>query len=56
MSLKTVLLIGIQMIQDLENLHNHKYIHRDIKPENFVIGTDGNHHNVYLIDFGLSKK
>lgn len=37
-------------------LHKEKYVHRDIKPENFVIGTDGNHHTVYLIDFGLSKK
>lgn len=32
------------------------YIHRDIKPENFVIGTEGDHHTVYLLDFGLSKK
>lgn len=32
------------------------YVHRDIKPENFVVGNEGNHHIVYLIDFGLSKK
>ena len=49
-------MMGVQMINSLENLHTHNYIHRDIKPENFVIGNEGNHHNVYLIDFGLSKK
>ena len=31
-------------------------MHRDIKPDNFVIGNDGSHHTVYLIDFGLSKR
>lgn len=56
LSLKTVLLAGIQMVNDLQSLHHEKYVHRDIKPENFVIGTDGNHHTVFLIDFGLSKK
>lgn len=37
-------------------MHKKGYVHRDIKPENFVIGTEGNHHCVYLIDFGLSKQ
>jgi casein kinase I homolog HRR25 len=44
------------MIHSLEVLHKHNYVHRDIKPENFVVGNDGNHHIIYLIDFGLSKK
>ena len=54
-SLKTVVMIGLNMLKCIENLHSMKYIHRDIKPENFVIGTEGNHHTIYLIDFGLSK-
>lgn len=37
-------------------MHERGFLHRDIKPENFVIGNEGNHHNVYIIDFGLSKQ
>jgi casein kinase I family protein HRR25 len=44
------------MVHSLQNVHELNYIHRDIKPENFVIGNDGCHHIVYLLDFGLSKK
>ena len=44
------------MINSIQNLHELEYIHRDIKPENFVIGTEGNHHTIYLLDFGLAKK
>lgn len=44
------------MVEALELMHGKGFLHRDIKPENFVIGTEGNHHNIYIIDFGLSKK
>lgn len=44
------------MVEALQLMHNKGFLHRDIKPENFVIGTEGNHHNIYIIDFGLSKK
>lgn len=44
------------MIESLQLMHKKGFLHRDIKPENFVIGTEGNHHNIYIIDFGLSKK
>ena len=37
-TLTTVLLIGIQMLQRIEFIHEKGFIHRDIKPENFVIG------------------
>jgi serine/threonine protein kinase len=55
-SLKTVLQIGIQLIQRLEFIHEHKVIHRDIKPENILTGRRRYAHILYLIDYGLSKK
>ena len=56
LSLKTVCMLGIQMISRLEYIHNKHILHRDIKPDNFIIGIDINSYKVYLIDFGLSKK
>ena len=43
------------MINVLEQVHERKYVHRDIKPENFLVGSLGDHHTVYLIDYGLAK-
>ena len=55
-SLKTVCMLGIQMITRLQYIHNKHILHRDIKPDNFIMGLDNNSWKVYLIDFGLSKK
>ena len=49
-------MIGIQMIDRLEFMHNKNIIHRDIKPDNFAIGIDDKSHIVYIFDFGLAKK
>ena len=54
--LSTVYLIAIQLITLLEKLHNAGYIHRDIKPNNFLVGRDVNIIQLYMMDFGLSKK
>lgn len=51
-SLKTTLMIAIQMIERLEALHAVGIIHRDIKPSNIVLGPDNK--MIYLIDFGVS--
>lgn len=55
-SLQTVLLLAIQMIERIQELHNKNYIHRDIKPENFTLGLGVKSNTLYLIDFGLCKK
>ena len=55
-SLKTVLMLADQMINAVEFLHKRHFIHRDIKPDNFLIGTGNESNQVFVIDFGLSKK
>ena len=54
-SLKTVCMIGFQILSILEFIHNHHIIHRDIKPDNFCMGLNYISQNVYIIDFGLAK-
>lgn len=55
-SIKTTLMIGLQLIDRIEALHTIGYLHRDIKPDNLTIGINQNSTVIYLIDFGLSKK
>jgi casein kinase I family protein HRR25 len=55
-SIKTVCLLGYQMINILQYIHERHIIHRDIKPDNFVMGLNENNAYLYIIDFGLSKK
>lgn len=37
-SLKTTIIIALQILDRLEILHNYGYIYGDIKPTNFVVG------------------
>ena len=55
-SLKTVCVIGIEMIKRIQYVHSKYYIHRDIKPDNFMLGRGENEKKLYIIDFGLAKK
>ena len=56
MSLRCVCNLGYQMIEIMEYIHNKHIIHRDIKPDNFVMGRDAKKKQLFLLDFGLSKK
>lgn len=56
LSLKTVLMIGIQMVRRIEYIHSRRIIHRDVKPDNFTIGRDKQKNRIFIIDFGLAKK
>ena len=55
-NLKDICMIGIQVLERLEYIHNKNIIHRDIKPDNFVIGKNKDKKIIYLIDFGLAKR
>jgi casein kinase 1 len=55
-SLKTVLMVGLQVLNRIESLHSIGIIHRDIKPDNFLVGTGPTQSSIFMIDFGLSKR
>mmetsp|Transcript_23913 Transcript_23913/g.40374 ORF Transcript_23913/g.40374 Transcript_23913/m.40374 type:complete len:450 (-) Transcript_23913:32-1381(-) len=55
-SLKTSLLLAVQMVSRLQHVHEHHFIHGDVKPDNFVMGLQNSSRLVHLIDFGLAKK
>eukprot|EP01107_Rhizomastix_libera_P013718 TRINITY_DN3866_c0_g1_i1.p1 TRINITY_DN3866_c0_g1~~TRINITY_DN3866_c0_g1_i1.p1 ORF type:complete len:346 (+),score=67.56 TRINITY_DN3866_c0_g1_i1:1-1038(+) len=55
-TLKTVLMLGDQMLRRIEFMHGKNFLHRDIKPDNFLMGTKEKSLQVFAIDFGLAKK
>ena len=55
-SLKTTLMLGIQILKRIQTLHENNFIHRDIKPENFTIGLKKMNNTIYMIDYGLTRK
>ena len=55
-TLKTVLMLGLQMVNRIEYIHHKTFLHRDVKPDNFLIGTGKRAKSIFIIDFGLAKR
>ena len=54
-SIKTVAMLGIEIINIFQYLHDNDLIHIDIKPDNFAVGYNDKS-RIYIFDFGLSKR
>ncbi|KAI0792757.1 kinase-like domain-containing protein, partial [Abortiporus biennis] len=54
-SLKTVLMLGEQMLASIEEIHSRGIIVRDIKPENYALGQIEDYKVLFLFEFGLAK-
>ena len=55
-SLKTTLMVAIQLIERMEYMHQLGFIHRDVKPDNFLMGLGPASSLVHIVDMGLAKK
>jgi len=54
--IKTIIMIGLQILDRIEYIHYQGFLHRDIKPDNFLIGKEKESNIIFMIDFGLAKK
>ncbi|MBN3294851.1 VRK1 kinase, partial [Amia calva] len=52
---KTVLQLGLRLLDILEYIHEHEYVHADIKASNLLL-SHKNPNQVYLVDYGLAYR
>lgn len=52
---KTVLQLGLRLLDILEYIHEHEYVHGDIKASNLLLSYK-NPNQVYLVDYGLAYR
>lgn len=53
----TTVLLALQALRAIENVHVAGMLHRDIKPGNFALGKgDTNKRTLYILDFGLVRR
>src|SRR5215475_12160524 len=50
-----VVLIGVQLAQALQAVHDAGLVHRDVKPSNVLVRDIGGRDHAYLTDFGIAK-
>lgn len=55
-SLKTTMMLALQMMERIKFIHSKEIIHRDIKPDNFLMGVNYKSTKLFIIDFGLAKR
>ncbi|EGR32080.1 hypothetical protein IMG5_097570, partial [Ichthyophthirius multifiliis] len=56
-SLKTVLMIGVQILKSIEYMHYKSYINREINSQNFHLGIQlQNINKIFQLNFGSAKK
>ena len=55
-SMKTLLMLADQMIENIEIIHDKGLLHNDLKPNNMSMGIDAkNSSQLYIIDFGMCQ-
>ncbi|KRZ14530.1 Tau-tubulin kinase 1 [Trichinella zimbabwensis] len=47
---------ALKTLEGISDLHRAGFLHRDIKPANFAIGLPPNCRQIYILDFGMSRK
>ena len=56
-SMKTLLMLADQMIENIEMIHEKGVLHNDLKPDNMSMGMDAkNSSQLYIIDFGMCSR
>ncbi len=54
-TLKTTLMIFLQVLDRLQFMHERNYIHRDLKPDNIMVGLGEDSNTIIFVDFGLTR-